>query len=200
MRHRTCAPRSSRRLTSWFLRFSEGWGSVRTSKNVSTSELMFPTGCKLYKSLNRILGRDTPGWPLVQTWFYIYGGNDGKRCTRGIRVSKKAVQSGVPIPAVGHFLSMSFSLRRSASIVSPYGCKRAEIEMDGCWLHAPSNRTGEPCSSMWRFDFVSGRPWTDTSCGSNTCAHSRSSHKTSYACPPRTYSVFCSHFSLGHLS
>ncbi|CAM9453584.1 unnamed protein product [Ectocarpus sp. 12 AP-2014] len=36
--------------------------------------------------LPRILGRDTPGWPLAQTWFYIYGGNDGERCTRGIRV------------------------------------------------------------------------------------------------------------------
>ncbi|CAM9479741.1 unnamed protein product [Ectocarpus sp. 13 AM-2016] len=33
-----------------------------------------------------ILGRGTPGWPLAQTWFYIYGGNDGERCTRGIRV------------------------------------------------------------------------------------------------------------------
>ncbi|CAM9880961.1 unnamed protein product, partial [Sphacelaria rigidula] len=33
----------------------------------------------------RILGKGTPGWPLVQTWFFVYGGNDGEVCTHGTK-------------------------------------------------------------------------------------------------------------------
>lgn len=49
-------------------------------------------------SILRIVGRDTLGWPLVQTWFYLYGGNDGERCTRGIRV-----RSGQQLVALSAF-------------------------------------------------------------------------------------------------
>ncbi|CAN0131920.1 unnamed protein product [Scytosiphon promiscuus] len=48
--------------------------------------LLYQIAEEAAERLPRILGRNTPGWPLVQTWFYIYGGNDGERCTRGIRV------------------------------------------------------------------------------------------------------------------
>eukprot|EP00752_Nemacystus_decipiens_P007447 g6656.t1 len=47
--------------------------------------------------LPRILGRDTTGWPLTQTWFYMYGGNDGEKCSEGIKVHADAANVNVNV-------------------------------------------------------------------------------------------------------
>ncbi|CAM9277975.1 unnamed protein product [Hapterophycus canaliculatus] len=48
--------------------------------------LLYQIAEEAAERLPRILGRNTPGWPLAQMWFYVYGGNDGRRCTDGIKV------------------------------------------------------------------------------------------------------------------
>ncbi|CAM9145497.1 unnamed protein product, partial [Pylaiella littoralis] len=52
--------------------------------------LLYQIAEEAAQRLPRILGSDTPGWPLVQMWFYMYGGNDGEKCTHGIRVHADA--------------------------------------------------------------------------------------------------------------
>ncbi|CAN0358975.1 unnamed protein product, partial [Discosporangium mesarthrocarpum] len=59
--------------------------------------LLYQIAEELSERMPRLLGPGSEGWPMIQAWVYIYGGNDGQTCARGIKTHADAAHVNINV-------------------------------------------------------------------------------------------------------